>query len=137
MLFGEPSCMLSPLIICRATSARNSFDFKRYSPNLPPDALLCPCCSALPVTGCCRSCTFTASHLICLRVFVGLPYKGKRKSLILTRTESLGSHKGSSGFCKSLYFPLQTPLPAGNQLFYKRRKKGCSEQMTPIIGGWN
>lgn len=126
MLFDETSCSFSPLLICRVTSAQNPFDFKRNVPNLPL-VLFVPC-SAVPVSGCCRSWTFSASHLIGLG-FLWDCHKRVKESLILTPTESLGSHKGSAGFCKAFYFPLQTPLPAGNQLFYKRRKGAVNRWM--------
>lgn len=50
----------------------------------------------------------------------------KRKSLTVIRTASLGSHKGSYGFCKSLHFPFQKPQPARNQLpSIKGERKGA------------
>lgn len=115
---------------CSVTSAQNSFDFKRYSPNLHMDALLYTYYSALHLIGCCDSYNLAVTYLICLLVFMGLPYMAKRKSLAVIRTTSLGSHKGSSGFCKSLQFPLQKPLPASNQLpSIKGGRKGA-------VKGW-
>lgn len=111
---------------CSVTSAQNSFDFKGYSPNLHSDALLYTYYSALHLIGCCDSCNLEVTYLMCLLVFMGLPYMAKRKSLTVIRTASLGSHKGSSGFCKSLHFPLQKPLPASNQIpSIKGERKGA------------
>lgn len=47
----------------------------------------------------------------------------KRKSLTVIRTASLGSHRGSYGFCKSLHFPLQKLVPASNQLLSIKGEK--------------
>lgn len=120
-LFDETPCRPSPLIICRVTSAQNSFDFKRYGPNLPlmPFYIrVVQLCLWLAAGGA------APSHLLTWFAsgFLWDCHIRGKESLILTRTESLGGHRGRSEFCKSLYFPLQTPLPAGNRLFYKRRK---------------
>lgn len=108
---------------CSVTSAQNSSDFKRYSPNLHTDALLYTYYSALHLIGCCYSYNLAVTYLICLLFFMGLPYMAKRKSLTVIRTASLGSHRGSYGFCKSLHFPLQKLVPASNQLLSIKGEK--------------
>lgn len=115
---------LSPTV----TSAQHSFDFKRYSPNLPTDALLYMFYTALHFIGCCDSYSLPVTYLICLLVLWDC-HIWLKESLMLIRAAPLGSHKGSPGFCKSLHFPLQNPLPAVKQLpSIKGERKGAVER---------
>lgn len=122
---------------CRVTSAPNSFDFKRYRLN---PTLWCPFIYVLFISAfnwllwqsqpCSQLPDFPS-------VFLWDCHIRLKERLWLIRAVAVGSHKGSCGFCNSLYFPLQKPLPASNQLpsikGQKKKKKGCSQEVNLIM----
>lgn len=122
---------------CRVTSAPNSFDFKRYRLN---PTLWCPFIYVLFISAfnwllwqsqpCSQLPDFPS-------VFLWDCHIRLKERLWLIRAVAVGSHKGSCGFCNSLYFPLQKPLPASNQLpsikGQKKKKKGAVKR---LIWSW-